>query len=94
MTSACHSLFQLDGFGDKTPFEHARWQSNGKLHVQVQGTWYQLLAIEGIPLEQIKPIAKEVYQFYWKRRIIEDIPAVMSIMGEYEFFNIDLTLKE
>ena len=94
LLSACQSLYHLDGVGDTSPFENIKWKHDDQLHVQIQGSWYQLLKIEGIPLKKINQVAKETYGFHWKNRIIGDTTAVMSLLGKYEIFDIELTLKD
>ncbi len=91
---ACQSLYHLDGIGDKSPFENIRWTKHDALHVKLQGRWYQLLEIEGVGLEEIKQVSKDTYGFYWKKRIIGDTTAVISLFGKYNFFDVELTLKD
>ena len=67
------------------PFSGLRWVDD-KPQVQVQQTWYDLLAVDGLPIDQIIQSAQASYpgdykgQPAWKTRFGEDFVDVMTKM--------------
>jgi RNA polymerase sigma factor (sigma-70 family) len=63
-----------------SPFTGARW--NGT-HCQVlyNGAWYDLLAIDGQPIEKIVDFAQNQYRERWQKRIDEDLVEVLDAMN-------------
>lgn len=74
-----------------SPFSAIRW-SGDVTEVRVDGVWYRLVALNGIKNATIVEFAKTKYDSKWKKRIGEDLPALLHAMGKppEKFVELDL----
>jgi RNA polymerase sigma factor (sigma-70 family) len=84
--------------GRTAPFTGMRWVRD-KTQVQVEQTWYELVALDGMPAEKIVQFAKSTYpdgdasQPMWKKRMSEDLVEVLSKMGHPPKNKVSLDLQ-
>ena len=68
-----------------SPFSAVRWQPDGTYdgtyQVQVNSTWYQLLAVNNVQFADMTAFAQRNYRDLWQKRIDEDLVQVLSQMG-------------
>jgi hypothetical protein len=61
-------------------FSGVRWDGD-MTQVQVNGRWYELVAIDDVPANQIIQYAKGVFADRWQKRVAEDLDTVMTGMN-------------
>ncbi len=76
-----------------SPFTGVRWQE-ATPQVQVNGVWYELVALNDLPAEQIVGFCQQVAPEDWQRRFQEDLPAVLMLMGHDPGQTAKLDLKD
>ncbi len=91
MLCSCKSIYQIDYMASRTPFEDIEWNRDTP-SVRINNVWYELLAIEDVPIANIVKESKKTFGIKWRERISEDLTRVLSIVGEYEFFDVQLQL--
>jgi hypothetical protein len=74
------------------PFQALRWREQ-VAEVRVNGTWYELLGVNDLPADQIISFAQSVDERNWQKRIEEDLPAVLILMGHPPGPAVKLSLK-
>jgi RNA polymerase sigma factor (sigma-70 family) len=80
------------------PFSGMRWMGD-KAQVLVDQTWYEFVALDGMPAEKIIQFAKEAYpdgdvsKPLWKKRVSEDLVEVLSKMGHPPKEAVSLDLR-
>jgi RNA polymerase sigma factor (sigma-70 family) len=74
-----------------SPFQAVRWNGDAA-EVQVNGTWYQLLAVNDLSADQIITSAKSADR-EWQRRFEEDFVALLAYMGHEPGPTVTLKLK-
>ncbi len=80
------------------PFTGMRWMGE-KAQVLVDRTWYEWVALDGMPAEKIIQFAKEAYpdgdvtKPLWKKRVSEDLVEVLSNMGHPPEEAVSLDLR-
>ena len=62
------------------PFQAVRWANDVPV-VKVNGTWYQLGAIDGVPADVVVNTCRDLDAKDWKKRFEEDLVAVLSYIG-------------
>jgi hypothetical protein len=82
----------VKGFPTLAPCSGVRWDSDA-VQVEVQGTWYGLLAIDGHPAAEIAAFCQRRFPGRWKKRFEEDLVAVLSQMGAAPGSTVTLTLQ-
>ncbi|MAG94664.1 MAG: hypothetical protein CMJ48_13095, partial [Planctomycetaceae bacterium] len=87
------TLTQKDYFPRLSPFEEIRWNGLNP-EVRVRGKWFQLLAINGIPAENIVRTCIERHQSKWQKHFGEDIVQVLSDMGHRPRHSVHLELRD
>jgi len=75
------------------PFQAMRW-SGQTPQVQVNDHWYELLSLNDLPADQLVSFAQSVDTNDWRKRIQEDLPAVLILMGHPAGPTVKLTLKD
>ncbi len=71
----------IDPFPKLSPFSAVRWDEVG-YRVRVDGKWYDLAAIDGLPASKIIDFARSAYPpDLWQKRVDEDLVEVMARMG-------------
>jgi len=75
------------------PFQAVRW-SGQTPQLQVNGAWYELLALNDLPADQIVSFAQTVDTKDWKKRFEEDLPAVLILMEHEPGSTVKLKLKD
>jgi len=68
------------------PFSAVRWRDSIP-EAQVKGTWYELIALNDVPVEQIVRFCKERYGRIWRKRFEEDLTIALDGMGVWEHFD-------
>ncbi len=71
-------------FGDEypklSPFSAVRWE-DAQPNVEVDGTWYKLVSLDGIPTPEIVAFSQENYGGKWQKRFEEDLVELLTRMG-------------
>ena len=74
------------GYPKLSPFEAVEW-NDAEPHVQVEGAWYELVSIDGTPVEEIVRFCRERYSrtsrlqgAEWRKRFEEDLVEVLHRM--------------
>jgi hypothetical protein len=75
------------------PFQAVRWRDQVP-EVRVNGTWYELVALNDLPAGQIITFAQSADTDNWHKRIEEDLPAVLILMGHKPGSMVKLSLKD
>jgi len=82
-----------------SPFSGVRWNGIAP-QVQVNGAWYDLVSLDGVPAEKIVQFAKDTYgdrelgdQILWQKRFSEDLGQVMSRMHHDMGETVSLQLR-
>lgn len=68
------------------PYTAVRWRDAAP-EVQVKETWYELLALNDVPVEEIVDFCKEKYGRIWRKRFEEDLIVVLDHMELREHFD-------
>ncbi len=68
------------------PFSAVRWRDSTP-EVQVKETWYELLSLNDVPVEEIVNFCKETYGRIWRKRFEEDLTMALDGMGVREHFD-------
>jgi hypothetical protein len=68
------------GGDERTPFEMVRW-AGADLQVQVRGTWYSLVALDGLPTARLLEAARRLDADDVNRRFCEDLVASLATIG-------------
>jgi len=83
-----------------SPFAGLRWRDQMPV-VQVNGVWYDLVAINNVPAQEIVQFAKDTYGFddaggqaFWQKRFGEDLEQVMGRMHRPIAQTVDLQLRD
>ncbi|HEX3357704.1 MAG TPA: hypothetical protein VHS31_12105 [Tepidisphaeraceae bacterium] len=76
-----------------SPFSAVRWQETTP-QVQVNGTWYELIALNDLPVAQIVNFCQQIDSKDWQKRFQEDLPAVLMLMGTDPGTSVNLALKD
>lgn len=85
-------LTQGDDFLRRAPFDAVRWNGDTP-EVEVDGQWYELLELEGIPARDLVEFSKRKYDSRWQKRIEEDLVAVMLWNGRVLGSEVDLRVR-
>jgi hypothetical protein len=75
------------------PFQAIRWRGQVP-EVRVSDNWYGLISLNDISTDQLISFAQSVDQHDWRKRIQEDLPAVLILMGHPAGSTVKLTLKD
>ena len=75
-----------------SPFRAVRWNGDAA-EVQVNATWYQLLAVNDLSADQLITAAKSADR-EWQRRFEEDFVALLAYMGHEPGATVTLKLKD
>ncbi len=76
-----------------TPFEALRWLGDSP-QVQVQSTWYGLVAINDLRSGYIIGFCQQAEGRTWRKRFSEDLVDVLTRMGSPANGSVNLTLRE
>ena len=80
-------------FEKLSPFSGLRW--NGSVpEVEVGGTWYELVKLEGKSASEIVDYCKETYGRRWEKRFAEDLVEVLAGMRVKHGRKVTLEVKE
>jgi serine/threonine-protein kinase len=74
------------------PFTGVRWRGDVP-EVEVDETWYELIALNDLEIAKIIDFAKETYGQRWKKRIGEDLVEVLSKMEQPPGETVALRLR-
>ncbi|MGA2229329.1 MAG: sigma-70 family RNA polymerase sigma factor [Tepidisphaeraceae bacterium] len=85
--------------GGVAAFSAMRW-SVEMPQVEVKSQWYELAAIDGVAASDIVAFAKTKYglgangagEVWWRKRIVEDLPTVLTAMGREPGHTVNLQL--
>jgi hypothetical protein len=75
------------------PFQAVLWQDQVP-EVRVKGIWYDLVSLDDLPADQIVAFAQSVDSENWHKRIEQDLPGVLILMGHKAGPAVKLTLKD
>jgi hypothetical protein len=88
------------GSAPGSPFAGLRWRDEMPV-VQVNGVWYDLIAINNVPAQEIVQFAKDSYGFndmggqpFWQKRFGDDLEQVMGRMRHPIAQTVDLQLRD
>jgi len=62
------------------PCAAVRWRDSVP-EVQVNGTWYELVAVDDVPADEIVALLKKDFGRYWRKSFEEDLCIVLQEMG-------------
>ncbi len=74
------------------PFTAVKWSDEQPV-VRVEGGWYELQSLNGIPIEEIVAFCKQEYDRKWQKRFSEDLVEVLQMMGKTPELDAELVLK-
>ncbi|MEQ8765306.1 MAG: S41 family peptidase [Planctomycetota bacterium] len=75
-----------------SPFTGVRWPAEG-VEVRIDGAWYRLVKLEGVPAEKLLALTKEQFGSRWQKRFSEDLVEVLELAGRMpEDQRVDLEL--
>ncbi len=66
----------------------------GKILVEFDGTTYEWLGIDGIPVSKVTEASKRLYRVLWRKRIVEDVVEVLWGMGHKPGETVKLQLRD
>lgn len=75
------------------PYSAIRWK-NATPEVKVNGTWYELLAINDTPTGEIVKFCKDKEPDIWQKRFEEDLVEMMARMGQQPGEKVTLKLRD
>jgi RNA polymerase sigma factor (sigma-70 family) len=75
-----------------SPYPAIRWTGESP-QVQIDGIWYELLAIDDIPTEKIIAFGKTTYRGIWQKRFNEDLVEVLTTMDHKPADAVKLSLR-
>lgn len=81
------------GYDKLSPFEGLRWSETWTPEVQVNDTWYTLLAIGDLTAEDIVSFCRKTWPDRAKKRFGEDLVEVLSKMGWEPGKSVDLRVR-
>lgn len=74
-------LYNLDeDFPKKSPFAGVQWRDS-QPEVKVDGEWFRLISLDGIPAEEIVAFSQRTYGDKWRKRFEEDLVELLVRMG-------------
>lgn len=82
-----------DTFPKLSPFSAVRWREPATPDVQVNGTWYELVAIDDDAFARIVDFARQAYGDRWQKRFEEDLVEVLIGMGARPGVMVNLQLR-
>ncbi len=85
-------LVSKHGYAKVAPFTGVRW-NNDRPVVRVNGDWFDLVSIDGIPIERIVKFANTEFGEKSHKRVSEDLVEVLSKMGHEPRWDVKLGLK-
>jgi CubicO group peptidase (beta-lactamase class C family) len=80
------------GYARVAPYTSVRWEKNLPI-VRVRDRWFQLVSIDGIPIDQIMEFAQREFGAKAHMRFAEDLVEVLSKMGHDPEWTVTLGLK-
>jgi hypothetical protein len=81
-----------NSFDKAAPFSAIRWRGDVP-EVEVSGTWYQLLAIDGLTVEQIHASQTAHGDWNWRKHFGEDLVEVLTAMDHKPSATVDLNVE-
>ncbi len=81
-----------DGFAKLSPFTAVRWNED-RPEVEINRQWYQLRAVNDLPIERILEFSKATFENRWQMRFEEDLVELLSRMGHPPAKTVSLTVK-
>jgi hypothetical protein len=63
------------------PYAAVRWRDSVP-EVQLMGTWYELIALDDVPAEEIVIFCKKKWGKFWRKTFEEDLFVVLEEMGK------------
>jgi hypothetical protein len=64
-----------------SPFAGVRWRGSAP-EVELNGKWYQLVSVNGVPADEIVTFLKQTYRKVWRKRFEEDLVMALTAMGK------------
>ena len=81
-----------DAFPKKSPFSAVRWQDS-QPEVRIDGKWFKLVSLDGIPSTDIVTFSQQTYSYKWQKRFEEDLVELLSKMGHPPQNTIDMVVE-
>ncbi len=76
-----------------SPFQAIRWNQQTP-EVKVDNRWCQWLSLNDVPTDQIVKFAQTADPRDWQKRIAEDLPGLLDMMGHTPGPAVDLQIKD
>jgi len=76
-----------------SPFTQVDFEGD-KILVEIDGTTYEWLGIDGIPVSKVTAASKRLYRVLWRKRIVEDLVEVLWGMGHKPGETVKLQLRD
>ncbi len=81
-----------EGYPKESPFTAVRW-ADTEPEVEVNGEWFVLMSLNGIPADEIVAFSQRTYGTLWRKRFEEDLVELLSRMGHAPDITVDLELQ-
>ena len=81
------------GYARMAPYDAVRWHGDTP-QVRVAGTWYELDAIDDLPVDQIVAFSKSRDVSAWQKHFEEDLVELMTQMNHQPGRRVTLLVKE
>ena len=92
LVPGAHQPVTKYGYAKVAPYTGVRWENNRPL-VRVKNQWRTLVSINKIPIDQIMSHAEQQFRASARKRIAEDLPEVLSTMGQKVQWEVTLGLQ-
>ncbi len=88
-------LGQIGGgwYREASPYAGLRWKGETP-EVEVDGTWSELLSVEGIQTPLLIGYCKQTAGSRWRKRFSEDLVQVLNRLGQWPLFSVDLEVRD
>jgi CubicO group peptidase (beta-lactamase class C family) len=79
-------------YAKKSPFTAIRWKES-QPEVQLENEWYELVALDAIPVIDIVDFSRQTFGERWQKRFSEDLVEVLTRMGYPPQNEVTLVLR-
>lgn len=90
---AAKRLVADGNYAKVAPFTGVRWE-NGRPTIEIEGSWYPLLAVDDHPIEKVMQFANDEFGSKAKKRFAEDFVETLAKMGHNPNWHVTLTVRK
>ena len=91
---ASTSSLTAEDYAKLSPFGAVHWNADEPPEVRIDGTWYTIVAIEDVPIDEVIAFCNATWPEGAKKRFNEDLVEVLSRMGHRPNAKVTLKLTE